>query len=259
MSLGTTELIFLAVFLIVMILVGGAGIISRILSLPLYILFGVRPRADDSLPTLMVRQFHFNPNVQHGNDVVLELVARRRGWLVYQIMKLMGLQTEWKVRVTAQELRINRSAMNGSEVFVAPLSEITTSDLALEKPSKALWMGVIGLVAGLVIFLARVPTNSSFYTYSNLMPIEILGFSLNVPTFAPLIPVVFGLLCFAWYWWRSRLVMTFSTGDITDRYGLAFRPRRVGDEKVDQETLLASIHTINRMVVESRPAAEAAS
>jgi hypothetical protein len=221
---------------------------------------------EGSLPTLSLIEFQHEPGEVNPDDPVMELLARRSGWIVPVIMGALGLGTRSRIRITGEELRISLSSWSGVQTFVAPLSEITTADLRVEKPAWALWAGVFGLIGGVIGLLGPVLASSllgrssSRYYYGSFdLVSSALAALLNVGVAPPIVILVISLLLFFWYWWRKRFVVAFSTGNLSDRYGMAFRPNRLLGVNVSVESLLESIHHVNDLIINAHTAPAASS
>jgi hypothetical protein len=198
------------------------GILGRILRLPFYILFGARAAQEHVLPTLILTDYQFNPQARGANESIMQFTARQPGFIA-RIMRLLGLGTTSSLKVTPKELMVNVSQLSGQMNYVFPLSTLTTSDFSVEKPVGRLRLGLIlGGIAAAALLIGLIPVTG------------VLG-------------AIAALLIFT-YLRGSRLVIAFSTTEISDRYGLAFR-RSGKARSFDLDTMLKLVQVVNRSIV----------
>lgn len=214
---------------------GSFGVILGILFL--LFVFG-RGRVRRALPYLVLQDFRFNANEDELDGVVLELQARKPG-IVAWIMSKMGIANKSFLRITNREVKVTVSGFFGTTHFVAPMTDLTSSYGSLIKPTWQLYLGValaaisaFSLLTGSLLVI----TGYSYYGYERSYTGLIIAL------------IIAALLLFSY--WRSRqLVVAFSTTEIINWYGMAFKPASSGTANVSYETLLEAIQHINTRIV----------
>jgi hypothetical protein len=204
------------------------AILFRLLTMPLYVLLGYNSTGTvDDLPTLLLTEFDFKKDTARPGEVLLNLEARRHGIIAW-VMSKLGILSRYYIRVTDQEVLIIYGSMRGSQYFVAPLSQVTTAGLALQKPAKLAYLG-----AALIL-------------------IAIIGFFLVGPI--ALVGFIFGLVLMFIYTMKRNLQITFSTSNLDDRYGLRFVANRVTGKKVTPDDLDNAMKFVNQAILRAHQA-----
>jgi hypothetical protein len=139
-------------------------------------------------------------------------------------MNLLGLASVSNLEVTNEEVRVSMSSISGVKHFAAPLGDIRATDVRLEKPVLQLYIGLF--VIGFLIL-------NIISSMSNFNPIETIVIAIVA-------------LYFIFRYIRSnRLVIAFTTANLSQRYGLAFDPKG----QLSFEYLSSSMGLVNRKIV----------
>lgn len=201
------------------------GCLLRLLLLPLSLLGIKFGAAKEALPILLMLKYQFNNQPKHEDDPILIMSGRTPGF-IGRILNSMGLLTISQLTITQRELKVEVSSLEGNTYFVAPLAQLTTSDLTLQK--------------------------SIFYLY--LAGIIMLGFAVAVLVKMATLPIVLGCLAVSLflvflYWNSKRFIVAFSTSEMNEVYGLGFESTMMAGVSVQYNNLLKDIQYINWIIV----------
>jgi uncharacterized membrane protein len=206
----------------------------------LYNTFFRRRGANRPIPTLILENYAFEKNPINPDQPMLVMDGRRPG-LIARLFALLNIGAKCYLTVTRREVKVELNGIGGSTHFSAPLADITTSDYRLEKALWRLYLGILILIAllGVVVFGIGGSTtyNSRTGVYSSS------GADIRIVLAGA---VIAALLIYS-YWQSKRLVVAFSTSEISNRYGLAFRP----GSKVSYTDLLLAIQYVNQTMVDA--------
>lgn len=213
------------------------AILRRTLMLPLWVLFGIGggKAVGDGIPTLRLMSYQLH-NARDPNAPLLEMQGRYPGWRS-RVLGMFGLMTKPYIRVTGKELRLITSTISGTTHLVVPLSDITSASCSIEKPARNLYLALASALIGIGLTIYFLSTETS----SDNTNIQFtLGIGLGLAV----------ILVFS-YWRSNRLLVAFSTANIDNAYGMAFRS---GKASVNYDKLANTIHVINRTVARAHMA-----
>ncbi|MBN1565835.1 MAG: hypothetical protein JXA10_18475 [Anaerolineae bacterium] len=179
------------------------------------------------IPTLRLQHYIFTPQVTDPKGTILEIEAIQPGFIA-RVMNWLGIGIVSTLRVTNSEIRVSLSRFSGTEHFVAPLVDLRAASAAVNKPAWALWVGV-AIIAGDILGLLAGEIN-----FGGMVFILIVG----------------GLFLFHYYR-TSRLLIAFSTSEVLQHQGIAFKARRVNGQDINQAVLIATMHYVNRTIVKA--------
>lgn len=186
------------------------------------------------LPTLLLQKFK-SQSQPDEDGLVLNIIARQPG-PVTKTLTFLGTGSISYLKVTAHEVRVISSRMSGSTHFSVPLSDIRATSCRVEKPAGRFFLALALLVA------------LAFKVVGDIASIDVPIVSGFNSTTMLVIAVISGLL-FLSYFMTTRLVIAFSTSEISRQYGLAFKPALSGEAKISFEQMLSSIEHINLAIV----------
>jgi len=167
---------------------------------------------------LYLDKYIFNRNKRRG--IIVEIRGRKPG-LMGWILSLFGLNRQSFIIVTDKEVRFHFTGISDTTTYVAPLNTVTCFLSGKDKP---LGRAIIG---GLLIFVG----------IAGLLTLPQAGLPF----------LIVGSLFILSYVFTTRLMLGFSTGDVTANYGLNFRTKTRGGDKLSAETLEEMINHINRV------------
>lgn len=189
------------------------------------------------LPTLLLQKFK-SQSQPDEDGLVLDIIARQPG-PVTKTLTFMGTGNLSYLKVTEHEVRVISSRFSGTSHFSVPLSDIRATSCRVEKPAGQFYLGLL-LVAVLALKVI-----------GDIVSVDIPVVSEFNSTTMLVIAVITGLF-FISYFMTTRLVIAFSTSEISRQYGLAFKPALTGEAKISFEQMLSSIEHINLAIVNAQ-------
>lgn len=217
------------------------GLIILVFASPLfpiyliYLLFSRNKTQGRVIPTLLIESYEFKRD--DPDNVILDIHARHRGIIAW-ILSIMGIGAKSHLLITRREVKVSLSYFSGTTHFVAPLEDIRATDLSLEKSMWQLYLAL--LIVAIMILNFFTPMLIGFGPYSNPY-----GASLTMNT--PILVVggiAIAILLYS-YWRSIRFVVAFTTSELSQRYGMAFKPT----SSVNFDTLLSHILYVNDTLV----------
>lgn len=163
---------------------------------------------------LVLNTFEFQPSAPH---TVVELRGRTAGLMGFLLNRL-GLAQESYLIVTRGEVQFRFVRFSGMTVVFCPLDKITSVYCGVSKPTWALYLGII--------FLLALPT----------IILPLIGLAL------------------LFHFYRTQyFTLTFSTGDMLNVRGMEFAAFTKNNKQITVETLLEIVEYMNSMLLHTQP------
>lgn len=240
------------------------GWIFRIIFFPYFLLrriFFGKHESRQGIPLMVLEDYTLNLSGKGKEGALLWATGRGAGWPSF-ILDKFGWAPRSEVRVNKKDVRFTYRTRFTTSHLVVPLEDINTADCRFEKPAWRLYLGIFLLVFGLIIgiatlaggalvtstvipFVARyLPFMQNCYYYG-----ECDGYTPFITVGSFVIALIPSAILFFTYWRTKRIVITFSTGDIDNRAGIAFK-RRLGLD-MKYEDVIKTYKRINQHVIEA--------
>ena len=179
-------------------------------------------------PALVLRKFEINKTPASERDEIINITGRPGGILSW-ILTIIGLETEYFLKVTSREIRIKTSSLFGQFHHVVSLTSISDVHCGYLKPIGYLIFGTIVVLSGLYMWIFDY--DGSFWHF--------LG------------GLIAGTIFFVLYWLLKKiqiLVLTRAAFPL----GLTFKRSVIENVPVDIERAKLVIEIINSLIVNSQ-------
>ncbi|MDX2136856.1 MAG: hypothetical protein SF123_02085 [Chloroflexota bacterium] len=235
--------------------------IFRLITLPLYLLFGFNTPRKPSEPTLLLVDYKL-PDEEDA-ATVFELTARRTGFISWILQKL-GILSRYKILITQSDVSVTVGSMKGAQTFVAPLSRINAVGLKLQKPVGAAYVGVACLLLALFNLLrssGQSGARGSFFNpfQSGFDPrffLEYISYIFALLTsggvILSVVLIVVGVIFLLRYWLVKRLSIGFTTSDLQDHVGIKFRTSSIAGKDINFDTLYSAVDRVTDAMLAAR-------
>jgi hypothetical protein len=179
-------------------------------------------------PTLVLKKFEIKKAPASDKDEIINIIGRAGG-LIAWFLTLIGLETEYYLKVTAREIRIKRSSLFGQYHDVAALTSVSSVHCGYLKPIGYLFIAFLLIISGLFTWIFRDDGRVSHF----------LG------------GLIAGSVFILLYWLLKKiqiLVLTRSGYPL----GLVFKRSVIENVSVDIEKAKLTVELINNLVVKSQ-------
>jgi hypothetical protein len=179
-------------------------------------------------PTLVLKKFEIKKATVSDKDEIINIIGRAGG-LISWFLTLIGLETEYYLKVTAREIRIKRSSLFGQYHDVAALTSVSSVHCGYLKPIGYLFIAILLIISGLFTWIIRDDGSVSHF----------LG------------GLILGSFFILLYWLLKKiqiLVLTRSGYPI----GLVFKRSVIENVPVDIEKAKLTVELINNLIVKSQ-------
>jgi len=195
----------------------------------LAIISALRKKGNISIsgPTLVLRKYQIKKTPTSDTDEIINIIGRTGGIFAW-IFTLIGLETEYFLKVTAREIRIKKSSLFGQQHITVPLTSVSSVHCGYLKPIGYLIIGVVIILSGLYIWL-----------------FEDEGFSYFLGS------LFAGAILFVLYWLLKKIeILIHTRGGLP--LGLVFKRSVIENVPVDIECAKLTIEIINNLIIKSQ-------
>lgn len=220
---------------------GAGGLIGSLIPLILifvifYFLF-IRPQQKrNSLsilglplgPSLVLRKYEINKTPSSNTDEIINIVGRLGGPIDWALTHI-GIETEYFLKVTGQEVRIKQSSLFGQQYAVVPLTSVSSVHCGYVKPIQYMILAVLAVLLGLYVWLFKDESFSYFFG-----------------------SIIIGLFFVILYFLLKRVGLVVRTRGASLPLGLIFKRSVIENIPVDIELAKLTIEIINNLIVESQ-------
>jgi len=167
---------------------------------------------------LYLDKYTFDPRKRRG--VIVEIRGRKSGFWGW-LLGLIGLNRQSYIIVTEKEVRFHFTGISDQTTYTAPLNTVTCFLSGREKPVFRAIIGGVLIVGSILGMLS--------------------GFAISF------LGLIIGGAFLLSYALTTQLTLAFSTGDLSANYGLNFRTKTRGGNKLTTETLDEMISHVNKV------------